>query len=209
MTNLCLELCSYFYKKEWVIYMMKYLKKVLLLCSLCMMFCLNGCAYYHNTSWEDLSREEQSELYQAYRETKDTMDTSLSSLPAKKAIRIEVLSAQDKTLLATITDQDFIDELSGSYDWTFQETITEELVPEYTLAVYQEKTRLLGQDADEEVEFECIETWTIYKDSPYIQMTISSDVVKNSLFSYISQDILTFYYVMPDDFLDHVKNQIS
>ena len=80
-----------------------------------------------------------------------------------------------------------------------------DLIPEYTLIVYQEKTVLFGQDPNAARDYEIIETLITYQNSPYIQEVISGDVIKNMD---ISEDFLTFYYITPDDTLDTLYDMI-
>ena len=114
----------------------------------------------------------------------------------KKQSRIEVYSAQDDVLLQTIDEQDTVNKLLDTSSWETLESISDDLTPEYILLVYQEKTLLAGQDPSEEREYELIETIITFQDSPYIKEIISNTVIKNTI---IPEDVLTFYYSMPDD----------
>lgn len=69
-------------------------------------------------------------------------------------------------------------------------------MPEYILLIYQEKTLLLGQDPAEKRDYELVETIITFQNSPYIKEVISSEVIKGAI---IPENIMTFYYVMPDD----------
>ena len=114
----------------------------------------------------------------------------------KKQSRIEVYSAQDDMLLKTIDEQDTVNKLLDTSSWETLESVSDDLTPEYILLVYQEKTLLAGQDPSEEREYELIETIITFQDSPYIKEIISNTVIKNTI---IPEDVLTFYYSMPDD----------
>ena len=114
----------------------------------------------------------------------------------KKQSRIEVYSAQDDVLLQTIDEQDTVNKLLDTSSWETSGSISDDLTPEYILLVYQEKTLLAGQDPSEEREYELIETIITFQDSPYIKEIISNTVIKNTI---IPEDVLTFYYSMPDD----------
>lgn len=114
----------------------------------------------------------------------------------KKQCKIEVYSAQDDKLLKTIDDQDIVNQLLITNDWETAEGLSADLTPEYKLLVYQEKTLLYGQDPDEERDYELIETVITFQNSQYVQETISDSVVKNMT---LPEDVMTFYYKMPDD----------
>ena len=124
----------------------------------------------------------------------------------KKQSRIEIYSAQDDVLLQTIEEQEAVNKLLDTSSWETLESVSDDLIPEYIWLVYQEKTLLAGQDPSEEREYELIETIITFQDSPYIKQIISSTVIKNMI---ISEDVLTFYYSMPDDIQKEFSTLIS
>ena len=73
------------------------------------------------------------------------------------------------------------------------------------MLVYQEETLLYGQDPDEERDYELIATLITYQNSSYIKEIISSAVIKNMI---IPENALTFYYVMPDDIQEDLRELI-
>lgn len=126
------------------------------------------------------------------------------SMGYKKQSRIEIYS--DEKLLKTIVDQNIVNELFSTDNWESKSELPNELIPEYQLLVYQEKTILWGQDPDEEREYELIATITTFLESSYIEEVISSDVVKNMK---IPEYAMTFYYVMPDKIMDKLHEQLE
>lgn len=114
----------------------------------------------------------------------------------EKQSKIELYSAQDNQLLLTIDNQDTVNKLLNTSDWTILESVSDDLIPEYIMLVYQEKTLLHGQNPNEERDYELIATLITYQNSSYIKEIISSAVIKNMI---IPENALTFYYVMPDD----------
>lgn len=124
----------------------------------------------------------------------------------EKKCKIEVQAAEEDTLLQTIEDQNTVNELLDMEQWEEAESLPEDLTPEYKLVVYQEETILLGQDPDEERDYEIIETLITYEDSPYVTEIISSDVIKNME---ISEEYLTFNYIMPDEEVDALHNIVN
>lgn len=113
----------------------------------------------------------------------------------KKQSKIEIYSVQDDTLLKTIDNQDMINILLETDNWQETEEISDDVVPEYKLLIYQEKTLLLGQDPSVKRDYELIETIITFQNSPYIEEVISSDVIKSTV---IPENVMTFYYIMPD-----------
>lgn len=124
----------------------------------------------------------------------------------KKKSRIEVHSAQNDAHLITIDDQNTINQILDTSDWEEVKQLPDDLEPNYTMLVYQEKTLLYGQDSDEERDYELIETLIVYQDSSYVQEIISSDVVHNMI---IPEDVMTFYYVMPDESQNELNQMIN
>ena len=124
----------------------------------------------------------------------------------KKQSRIEIYSAQDDVLLQTIEEQETVNKLLDTSSWETLESVSDDLIPEYIWLVYQEKTLLAGQDPSEEREYELIETIITFQDSPCIKQIISSTVIKNMI---IPEDVLTFYYSMPDDIQKEFSTLIS
>ena len=124
----------------------------------------------------------------------------------KKKSRIEVHSAQNDTYVTTIDDQNTINKILDTSDWKEAEQLPDDLKPNYTMLVYQEKTLLYGQDSNEERDYELIETLITYQDSSYVQEIISSNVVHNMI---IPENVITFYYVMPDENLKELEQIIN
>lgn len=114
----------------------------------------------------------------------------------EKESRIAIYSAADDVLLKTIEDQDTIIRLLDSGSWTLLERAPDDLIPEYRMLVYQEKTLLAGQSPDEEREYEWIETVTTYANSSCITEQFASSVIQGKI---LPEDVLTFYYTTPDE----------
>lgn len=129
-----------------------------------------------------------------------------SNEDVKKKSIIEIYSAQDDKLIKTIDEQDTINTLLETYNWEETEDISDDMVPEYKLLVYQEKTLLLGQDPAEKRDYELIETIITYQNSPYIKEVISSDVIKSTV---IPENVMTFYYKMPDATVEKLQELLS
>lgn len=81
---------------------------------------------------------------------------------SSKLCKIEVRSAKNDELLAIINDQSTVQKLLATYDWEETDQLPDDLIPEYTLIVYQEKTALLGQDPNATRDYEIIETLITY-----------------------------------------------
>lgn len=129
-----------------------------------------------------------------------------SSEDMKKQSKIEIYSVQDETLLKMIDDQDMVNNLLETYNWEETEPVSDNLVPEYKLLVYQEETLLLGQDPAEKRDYELIETIITFQNSSYIKEVISSEVIKGAI---IPENVMTFYYIMPDDTVEELHGLIS
>lgn len=113
----------------------------------------------------------------------------------KKQSKIEVYSIQDNKFVKSIDNQETINYLLNTEHWKDEDNLPEDLVPEYKLFVYQEKTLLSGQNPDEEREYELIETITTFQNSSYIQDVISDNVITAMS---VPEDALIFYYSWND-----------
>lgn len=142
----------------------------------------------------------------------DTNSNASSATPQgenenlKKQSKIEIYSIQNAKLMQNIDNQDTINRLLEMEHWEEIDGLPDDLIPEYRLLVYQEKTLLLGQDPDEEREYELIETITTFQNSSYIEEVISSEVVKNTK---IPENTLTFYYSLPDETVNQLQELIE
>ncbi|MEF9932252.1 MAG: hypothetical protein RR770_08155, partial [Bacteroidales bacterium] len=123
-----------------------------------------------------------------------------------KSCKFEVLSAQDDTLLKTIDDQDAVSKFLQTDEWEEVDKLPQDLVPEFKLDIYQEKTLLAGQDPNMEREYEIIISITTFKDSSYVEESISADMVKNKK---ISDEFLIFKYNIPDDIINELKQLLQ
>ncbi len=126
------------------------------------------------------------------------------SIESKKQIKIEIYS--DERFLKCIDNRNVVNELFSTYNWESISELPDDLIPEYQLLIYQEKTILWGQDNDEEREYELIATLVTFKNSLYIEEIISSDIVKNMM---IPEYAMTFYYIMPDSVMDTLHEQLE
>lgn len=136
-------------------------------------------------------------------------DTSSSVAQQKntaKSCKIEVLSAQDDTLLKTIDDQDTVSKFLQTDEWNEVDKLAQDLVPEFKLIIYQEKTLLAGHDPNTQREYEIIARITIFKDCLYVEERISADMVKNMK---IPDDFLTIYYNVPDDIINQLRQLLQ
>lgn len=121
---------------------------------------------------------------------------------SSKLCKIEVLSSEEDTVLTTIEEQEMVEKFIHSDKWEVIEELPGDVIPEYEMIVYQEKTLLQGQDPDEEREYEIIERITTYQDSTYVKESISPDVIKNMN---VPAVFLTQYYMVPDEMIDELQ----
>ena len=122
----------------------------------------------------------------------------------KKKSKIEIYSVENSedTFLKIIDNQETINEFLNTENWKSEDNLPENLIPEYKIFVYQEKTLTLGQNSDEEREYELIETITTFQDSSYIQDVISNNVITTA----VPEDTLIFYYSWNKDTMREFNN---
>lgn len=163
------------------------MRKIMLLITIGVVLCLTGCSFI---------------------KPNDTLDTlpSTQQENATKSCKLEVLSVQEDTLLKTIDDQDAVSKFLQTDEWKEVDKLPQDLVPEFKLDIYQEKTRLAGQDPNTEREYESIVNITTFRDSSYVEERISADMVKNVK---IPDEFLTFYYNIPDDIIHELRQLLQ
>ena len=122
----------------------------------------------------------------------------------KKKSKIEIYSVEngEDTFLKIIDNQETINEFLNTENWKSEDNLPENLIPEYKIFVYQEKTLTLGQNSDEEREYELIETITTFQDNSYIQDVISNNVITTA----VPEDALIFYYFWNEDTMREFNN---
>lgn len=76
-----------------------------------------------------------------------------------------------------------------------------QLVPEYRITVYQEKTKTLIPSADDN-QYEKITEYVTYKDSACVKVTVNSDLIKSRE---IPDGLLTYYYTGSDEFFKQLQ----
>lgn len=125
---------------------------------------------------------------------------------AEKMCRIEIQGA-DSTCIASLEQQtqaditDFFDE----EHWLENEDTAENLTPEYTLLLYQEKTHtLLKTEKDE--PYEKIMEYTTYKDSDIVKAAICQNLVNGGS---VSEEVLTAYYTGSEEFFTSIENAVK
>lgn len=117
----------------------------------------------------------------------------------KKQSKIEIYSIQNDELLESIDNQETIKQLLEVDHWETVNSLPDDLIPEYKLLIYQEKTLLYGQNPNEESDYELVATITTFQNSSYVEEVIPSDVVKNMI---IPEDAMTFYYSWSNDTIE-------
>lgn len=124
----------------------------------------------------------------------------------EKMCRIEIQSVDNTciTALEQQTQADIVNFFDEEH-WIECEGTDEDLVPEYTINLYQEKTHTLIQEEKEDA-YEKIMEYTIYKDSDIVKMTISQAAIKSGL---ISEDNLTMYYIGSKNFFTSISQELS
>jgi len=136
----------------------------------------------------------------------NTSESNQNYQDEKKQSKIEIYSVDKDELLQIIDNQNTVNKLLDMSDWEELDSISANLMPEYLLLVYQEKTLLYGQDPNEERDYELIETVITYEDSSCVTEIISNAIIKNMI---IPESALTFHYTMPDDISNSLHELIA
>lgn len=124
----------------------------------------------------------------------------------EKMCRIEIQGA-DNTYVAALDQQTQadVDSFFDEDQWIECEDVGENLVPEYVISLYQEKTHTLISTEKEDT-YEKIMEYTIYKDSDIVKMTVSQDAIKSGL---IAEEDLTMYCMGSEKFFTSINNVVK
>lgn len=88
--------------------------------------------------------------------------------------------------------------------WVSEEQPDETLTPQYTIYLYQEKTRTLLQEEDAE-RYEKIVTCVTYENSDVVKYVINVDTVPGI----VSEEDLTFYFTGTKAFFSEIEKICS
>lgn len=103
------------------------------------------------------------------------------------------LEQQSQTAVGDFFDED---------EWTECENLDENLVPEYVIELYQEKTSTRVK-TDKANSYEKIMEYTTYTDTDIVKVAISKDIIKSGG---VSEENLTFYYKGSEHFFSALNN---
>ncbi len=129
----------------------------------------------------------------------------ISEKENEKLSRIEICDA-DGSSIAVLEDQSSSDVKSFFEDemWVSEEQPDETLTPQYTIYLYQEKTRTLLQEEDTE-RYEKIVTCVTYENSDVVKYVINVDTVPGI----VSEEDLTFYFTGTKAFFSEIEKICS
>lgn len=119
--------------------------------------------------------------------------------------KIEIFTAESTAVpVNTTEDPAVIQKLLESPEWERTTEVPDGLVPEFGLRIWEkiEVNYNNRTEESEEPEYEVIETITTFKDTDYIERVYSSNAVKGAN---IPVSVAAFYYKVPQEFLDTVK----
>lgn len=146
---------------------------------------------------------------------------------SEKMCRMEIISEEEQTVIKSIYDmtQDevaaFLDidhelDISGfsldipgfdiaKYESSDNYVPEGELVPEYRIILYQEKTETLVKSGDSD-EYGKIMEYVTYRDSDVIKMIICSDEIESVEFP---EELLTVYFDGTDKFFSNLQEVLN
>lgn len=123
----------------------------------------------------------------------------------EKLCRIEIADS-NHNIVAKLENQSQSD-VTGFFDesdWKETNISTDNLIPEYIISVYQEKTKTVIQ-TENAGEYEKIMEYVTFENTDVIKVSIGGDVVGDI----VSDDILDEYYTASSDFFSKIKAAVS
>lgn len=125
----------------------------------------------------------------------------------EKMCRIEIISEEEPSIIKIIggltqaETADFFDE----DEWTEAAENKDELLPEYRIILYQEKTKTLIKLENSE-DYEKIAEYVTYEDSACVKQSLGSELIRGKV---VSDDMLTFYYNGTDKFFKNLQEAVN
>lgn len=132
--------------------------------------------------------------------------TGCSKQADEKLCRIEIADS-DNNIAAKLENQSQSDitEFFDESDWKETNDISfDNLVTEYVISVYQEKTKTVIKTENDD-EYEKIMEYITFENSDIVKVSISGDVVGDI----VPDDILDEYYIASSDFFSKINNAVS
>lgn len=129
--------------------------------------------------------------------------------PGGKLCQIEFISAETQEVVKTLESQSQKEALAVLQvdEWETIEKPEGELIPEYTIVVYQQKTPQLLSFLNDESEYIQILEFTTYKESNIIFQRIDTgDFVETSMLPELS---ISVYYQVSDDILEAIYEGLA
>lgn len=157
------------------------MKKLILLAAMGIMLSLSGC------SQKEAAKETEAETQYA-----------------EGTYKIQIYSAADSSLLATVEDEATIEKLLETEAWEQVEDADTSLEPEYGIVIWKEKkiNYTPAENAEPEEEYEIIETYTTYKDSKLVLKEYTDNAVKGIKLPITS---LQYCYNASDEFFETLQ----
>lgn len=133
-----------------------------------------------------------------------TEDAAEAAAMEEGQYKIEIFTAESTAVpVNTTEDPAVIQKLLESPEWERITEVPDDLVPEFGLRIWEKvEVNYNKTEESEEPEYEVIETITIFKDTDCIERVYSSNAVKGAN---IPVSVAAFYYKVPQEFLDTVK----
>ena len=133
-----------------------------------------------------------------------TEDAEEAAAVEEGQYKIEIFTAESTAVpVNTTEDPTVIQKLLESPEWERITEVPGDLVPEFGLRIWKKvEVNYNKTEESEEPEYEVIETITIFKDTDCIERVYSSNAVKGAN---IPVSVAAFYYKVPQEFLDTVK----
>lgn len=124
----------------------------------------------------------------------------------EKLCRIEISGAAKQNNIAVLEQlkQSDISEFFDENNWTEAVKISSELIPQYTISLYQEKTKAVIKSKNDE-QYEKIMEYITYENSDIVKVTIGGDVINSS----VSNKYLSEYYIASEEFFSALDNALK
>lgn len=161
------------------------MKKIILLAAMGLMLSISGCS-----------------------QNKEVQETEAETQFPQGTYKIQVYSAADSSLLATVEDEATIEKLMEAEDWEQVEEVATNLEQEYGIVIWKEKkiNYTPAEGSEPEEEYEIIETYTTFKDSKIVLKEYTDNAVKGIKLPVTS---IQYCYNVPDEFFETLQEVLK
>lgn len=178
------------------------------LCALSLIFLLTACGAGPREEILPEDGDSKDAWDEAWNEAWSRMESAADGVQEGKSHYYQVLNEQEEELYA-ITDEiqvEALDDLLGNMGQTRQTELPEAEEIACVYVFQQEKTRLAGEAADSEREYEEVARFTVYQDQDLVTMQFLKGLENRAVAGIRLEDFLTFTVSVSPETMEKLRD---